>query len=156
MVALPAGGGEHGPSLLERDTGEPVSIERLIVEKGRPMAHLWEFDHPYYGADGQYKALSSFAELREALANHPHDGSTVIYRWDWHGPHSPNADPDEPEELVIFGLFPRKSMTWSLSCPINKDQEAEVRDWLRGPDVLGQLTPMWTPLLDEVAPSTKA
>ena len=37
------------------------------------MAHLWEFDHPFYGADGEYEELSSFAELQEALASHPHD-----------------------------------------------------------------------------------
>lgn len=120
------------------------------------MPHLWEFDHPFYGGDGQYEALSSFAELREALASHPHDGSTVIYRWDWLGPHSRDADPDTREELWIFGVFPRKSMAWSLSCPISKDQEDEVRDWLRGPDVLGQLAPVWSPLLDEVAPSAEA
>ncbi len=115
------------------------------------MAHLWEYDHPFYGDDGQYEELSSFAELKQALARHPHDGSTVIYRWDWLGPHSRYADPDRREELVIYGLFPRKSMTWSLSCPISKDQEDEVRAWLRGSDVLGQLAPVWAPVLDEEA-----
>lgn len=116
------------------------------------MAHLWEFDHPFYGADGQDEELSSFAELKEALASHPHDGSTVIYRWDWRGPHSRYAAPDAPEELVIFGLFPRRSMTWSLRCPISKDQEDKVKDWLLSPDVLGQLAPIWAPLLDQIAP----
>jgi hypothetical protein len=117
------------------------------------MPHLWEYDHPFYGDDGQYEELSSFAELTQALAGHPHDGSTVIYRWDWLGPHSSHASPDRREELVIYGLFPRKSMTWSLACPISKDQEDEVRAWLRGPDVLGQLAPVWAPVLDEVAPA---
>lgn len=111
------------------------------------MPHLWEFDHPYYGADGQFEELSSFAELQEALAGHPHDGSTVIYRWDWL-----TAEHDVPERLVIYGLFPRTSATWSLACPIRKDQEDEVRHWLASPDVLGQLVPLWAPLLEPVAP----
>lgn len=115
------------------------------------MIHLWEHDHPFYGDGGQSEEIGSFAELQQALAGHPHDGSTVIYRWDWLGPHSRHGDADSPEELVIFGLFPRKGMTWSLSCPISKDQEAEVAAWLAGPDVLGQLAPAWAPILDHAA-----
>lgn len=116
------------------------------------MPHLWEFDHPFYGDESDDEALSSFAELRECLAGHPHDGSTVIYRWDWYVPDEDSFTEDR-EELIIFGLFPRVPKTWSLSCPISKNQEDEVREWLRGPDVLGQLALVWAPVLDDVSPT---
>jgi hypothetical protein len=124
------------------------------AEPARPrLTHLWEYDHPFYGDDTDATHVDSLAEAKEMLAGHSHDGSTVIYRWDWLGPHSGDADPDQREELVVYGLYPRIGHTWSLSCPISKDQEDEVRAWLRGPNVLGQLAPVWAPVLDEVAPS---
>jgi hypothetical protein len=119
------------------------------------MPNLWEYDHPFYGDASDSTHVDSLTEAKEMLAGHSHDGSTVIYRWDWLGPHSRYADPDDPERLVVYGLYPRIGHTWSLSCPVSKDQEAEVRDWLTGPDVLGQLTPVWAPLLDRTRPDEK-
>jgi len=138
---------EHGLELPGPEAWDPPPP----VGRSRETPRLWEFDHPFYGDSGEDEDLSSFAELRECLAGHPHDGSTVIYRWDWRLPNTTYPSPGECEELIIFGLFPRVSRTWSLRCPISKDQEDEVREWLQGPDVLGQLAPLWAPVLDAAA-----
>jgi len=141
-------------TLRERglDVPGPEAWDHAVPERKHPLApHLWEAEHPFYGDDGDDEALSSFAELRECLAGHPRDGSTVIYRWDWYCPDPDTSIPGEREELIIYGLFPRVPKTWSLRCPISKDQEDEVRVWLRGPHVLGQLAPLWTPVLDAEA-----
>jgi len=121
------------------------------------VTHLWEVHHPFYGNSGGNNDgdLESFAELRELLDGHADDGSTVIYRWDWSGPHTPDAFPDTPEELEVFGLYPRTGQCWSARCPIGKDQEQEVLEWLRGPRMLGALQKLWAPVLDlQAAPDT--
>jgi hypothetical protein len=107
--------------------------------------HLWEIKHPYYGADGDYvERAESFAELREMVEASDEDLNHV-YRWDW-----VPADPEyeQEEELRIFLALQRKSGFWAASCPIDRDQEAEVLEWLRGPRVLGSLARLWEPLLD--------
>lgn len=45
------------------------------------MAHLWEIDHPYYGADGSLEKVDSFDELKASL-DHSDEDMNVIYRWD--------------------------------------------------------------------------
>jgi hypothetical protein len=34
-----------------------------------------------------------------------------------------------------------------MRCPVSKDQEPDVLQWLRGPRILGALRELWAPLL---------
>lgn len=119
------------------------------------MPHLWETDHPYYGADGYVNEFDSFAELRAAVDDSAADMNHV-YRWDWDDYSQPHHDdlflPGEDRSgqvLKVFMVMPRKSAFWSATCPVTHDQEPEVLEWLRGPRVLGALRTLWAPLLDE-------
>lgn len=109
------------------------------------MTRLWEIDHPYYGAEGYPERAETFAELREII-----DGSDEhmnhVYRWDWQV--ADDYDTDKRDRLYVFCALQRKSGFWSVSCPVTRDQEAEVLEWLRGPRVLGALRKLWEPLLD--------
>lgn len=86
--------------------------------------HLWEIDHPYYGADGSGGAaqFDSFAELREAADDLDEDMNHV-YRWDWQDWSQPchdalftEGDDRSGQELRIFMVMPRKSrfLEWVL------------------------------------------
>lgn len=119
--------------------------------------HLWEIDHPYYGAEGTGGGaeFDSFAELRAAIDDLDEDMNHV-YRWDWKDYSHPMHDglfsegEDRTEQvLMVFMVMPRKSRFLSWSCPVTHDQEDEVRAWLTGPRVLGHLRRLWEPLLGE-------
>lgn len=123
-----------------------------------PRHHLWEVDHPFYGADGtrgDETEFGTFDQLRQCLNCHSDGGSTVIYRWDWidsrsHLLDGPDAEQVGLDEFVVYGLLPRKAHLFVLRCPISKDQEPDVLRWLRGPRMLGALRNLWSPLLDTV------
>lgn len=109
--------------------------------------HLWEIDHPYYGAEGYINEVPSFDELKEMIDPLDQDMSHV-YRWDWKDwPNDEDGDEDSEETLYVFVAMPRKSSFFSVSCPITKEQEPEVLEWLKSPRVLGALRAMWEPLL---------
>lgn len=115
--------------------------------------HLWEIDHPYYGADGHINRCNSFAELRDWIDNLDEDMNHV-YRWDWQDWSQPQHDglfldgeDRSRQEFRVFLVMPRKEACISGVCPIAHDQEAEVLAWLRGPRVLGALRTLWSPLL---------
>ena len=117
--------------------------------------HLWEIEHPYYGADGGGTVeFENFADLRTHVDGLDPDLNHV-YRWDWlDWPNTELADDDSQEQLALYVVMPRKSRCVEWVCPISKDQEAEVLAWLRGPRILGALQKLWEPLLDEVPSST--
>ena len=55
------------------------------------MAHLWEVNHPFYGAEANVNQCASFAELRatiDALDDH----MNFVYRWDWRDWSQPHYD----------------------------------------------------------------
>lgn len=117
------------------------------------MTHLWQIDHPYYGADGYPNKFESFAEMREA-ADALDEDMNHIYRWDWIDYQQPHHDglfvageDRSKQELKLFFVMPRKSAFMAWSCPVGHDQEAEVLAWLRGPRVAGALRKLWEPLL---------
>lgn len=120
------------------------------------MTHLWEIDHPYYGADGNETKADSFAELK-AMVDASDADMNPVYRWDWLDyaqPHHDDLfldDEDRSKEVFrVYMLMPRKSGFWMVECPIAKAQEQDVLEWLRGPRVLGYLKTLWEPVLDEV------
>jgi hypothetical protein len=110
------------------------------------MTHLWEIHHPYYGAEGHAEQVDTFAELRASVDPSDEDMNHV-YRWDWQV--ADEHDDDKRDRLYVFLAMPRKSGFWSVSCPISRDQEAEVLEWLRGPRILGALRTLWEPLLTQ-------
>lgn len=147
--------------ILAKTLHVPIEEIRRALPTAGP--HLWEVDHPYYGAEGtrgDETAFESFADLRACLDGHPDDGSTVIYRWDWKDFPVPREHDDlrngrETESyLYVYGLFPRVQHLFVLSCPIRDDQEPEVREWLHGPRMLGALKALWAPVLDTVTVRT--
>ena len=109
------------------------------------MKHLWEINHPYYGADGYVTECSSFAKLRESV-DYMDEDMNVVYRWDWEDRSQPGKERGTGE-FTVYILMPRKGRCFSITCPISKDQESEVLEWLRGPRVLGYLKTLWEPLL---------
>jgi hypothetical protein len=121
------------------------------------VKHLWEIDHPYYGAEGYVNEAESFAELREIVDRSDEDYNPVV-RWDWADYSQPHHDDlflegedRSKETFTVYLIMPRKNgRAWSVTCPIAKEQEPEVLEWLRGPRVLGYLRTLWEPLLDGV------
>lgn len=162
-------GGSAGPSgdTDPQKAGSDSALSVLHVQNAirrpsptPPEIHLWDADHPFYGADGtagDETHFDTFDALRRCLNNHPHDGSTVIYRWDWHKPDliDPPHGPT-PATFSVYGLFPRNGHLFVLSCPISDHQEPDVLEWLRGPRMLGALQALWAPLLDTHTPVTPA
>lgn len=120
------------------------------------MSHLWEIKHPYYAADGHENDVDSFAALRQTVDASDED-MNYVYRWDWKDYSQPHFDvlfvdgeDRSKEEFSVYLLMPRKSGFWSVTCPIRKDQEFEVLDWLWGPRCAGYLRTMWAPVLDSL------
>lgn len=107
------------------------------------MTHLWEIDHAYYGAEGYLEEVESFEALREMVDSTDEDLNHV-YRWDWK-PAKPEWD--QEETFHVFMVLPRKNQFWSLSCPISRDQEDEVLEFLKSDRVFGALREMWAPLI---------
>ena len=117
--------------------------------------HLWEYEHPYYGADGHQVQCDSFAELRRTLDRLDED-MNLIYRFDWEDDAQPHRDglflDDDDrsgQRLLVFTLQPRRSACASYICPIRHDQEHEVLALLRGPRAAGHLRTLWAPILGE-------
>jgi len=118
------------------------------------MAHLWEVNHPFYGAEANVNQCASFAELRatiDALDDH----MNFVYRWDWRDWSQPHYDelflPDEERgkpDFVVYLVMSRKDALLSFICPITHEQEPDVLAWLRSDRVLGNLRRWWEPLLD--------
>lgn len=119
------------------------------------MKHLWEYDHPYYGADGYSNKLESFADLRASVDGADED-MNLVYRFDWEDDSQPHRDDcfldgedRSGQRLTIHALMPRKSQFITWTCPISHDQEHEVIEWLRGPRIAGHLRKLWAPILGE-------
>ncbi|CAL9605880.1 hypothetical protein SUDANB95_05488 [Actinosynnema sp. ALI-1.44] len=118
------------------------------------MPHLWEIDHPYYAPDGYDDRVDSFAELKSIVDGYDED-MNVVYRWDWFDAAQPihddlfiDGEDRSKEELRVHFLKPRKAGFSTIRCPITKDQEFEVLEWLSGPRCLGYLRKLWEPVMD--------
>lgn len=114
------------------------------------MTHLWEIDHPYYGADGSGPILlGSLDELIENSRDFSAD-MNHIYRWDWDRYDPDDFDGEAPEDtLTLYVVMPRKSQLTSWSAPVTEADEPKVREFLTSDRVLGALRTMWEPFLTE-------
>jgi hypothetical protein len=118
------------------------------------MAHLWEINHPFFGADGHENPCNSFDELSKSI-DALNDHMNFVYRWDWQDWSQSHYDDlylsDEErskQNFVAYLVMPRKEILISFTCPITYDQEPDVLAWLRSDRVLGNLRRWWEPLLD--------
>lgn len=110
------------------------------------MSHLWEINHPYYGAEGTVSEFDSIDELIEHANSYDADINHV-YRWDWLVPDAQCDGPDAPHLLVLFVVLPRKVKFLQWQAPVTEADEDKVREFLASARVLGALRKMWEPIL---------
>ena len=118
-------------------------------------AHLWEINHPFYAAQGNYFSNEchieyvSWAEFLEFEGGNDLD-LNLVYRWDWTVPDPDDYEPDEalpPETLDLFYVGQRKAILRSVSVIIRREDEPAVRQWLT---VRAEhMRRVWEPLLEE-------
>jgi hypothetical protein len=119
-------------------------------------AHLWEYDHPYYCAEGNYfkngehLTYASWAEFYAEWGDLD-DDLNVVFRWDWNTPDPADYDEDEGEEippvtLNLYWVLQRKAILRSTECPVTEADEPAIREWLTRK--AGYIRSIWEPLLD--------
>lgn len=115
---------------------------------------LYEADHPYYAAEGNYYSGGDrnyhTYDSWDAFLSEWDDADldmNLIYRWDWDVPDPEDYVGEElPEEtLNLYYMGQRKALAWSVHVEVSRDQEPEIRDWLK---VRAQrMREIWEPLL---------
>lgn len=76
----------------------------------------------------------------------------LLFRWDWSV-----SDPDDcedgeelpPERLELFWMLQRKGRFMVVSFPVTRDQEPEIREWLRSR--FEHLLRLWSPFAPEAS-----
>lgn len=110
--------------------------------------HLWETDHPYYCAEGNYHSrdchtrYESWDLFTQTMFHSGDRDLNLIYRWDWLA-----AEPDDPEdtdELQLFFMLQRKAIACSATITVTKDDEPAIRKWLT--ECAQTIRDMWAPL----------
>lgn len=105
---------------------------------------LWEPDHPYYCADGNfYKAgchnlCDSWQEFCDLVKGWDPD-LNLLFRWDWFVP-----DDGERQTLQTFWIGQRKALQYSYECPVSSEDEPEVRAWLE--ERAKTIAAIWAPI----------
>lgn len=122
--------------------------------------HLWEYDHPYYCAEGNYLAspvrdaeLDCWQKYESWQDFHDEWGSTdpdlnLIFRWDWHAWHLeyPEDHPEgEAHELSLFLMLQRKAFNKSINVAVTAEDEPAVREWLQ--QRAKTIAAIWEPLI---------
>lgn len=106
--------------------------------------HLWEYDHPYYCAEGNFfhspmrsnhtvHEQMSWTDFKDTLFYSGDRDLNLLFRWDWHAWHLeyPEDHPDgEKHQLLLFFVLQRKSYNCSVYVDVTADDEPEVRAWL--------------------------
>ncbi|MFJ9448195.1 hypothetical protein ACIRRH_41225 [Kitasatospora sp. NPDC101235] len=110
--------------------------------------HLWDIDHPYYGAEGYPNECESWQEFATNIAPHLDPDLNHLYRWDWHTPGHHHWEGEETLEL--FFIMPRKSSCMSYSIPVAETDEPAVREYLAS--MTRHIAALWAPIhLDPAA-----
>jgi hypothetical protein len=114
------------------------------------VTHLWEIDHPYYAAEGNYFATgwhNHFASWEAFTAEtHFYKGDrdqNLLYRWDWRKPG--HHDWTGTEMLSLYFVLQRKGICCSVEMPISEAHEPTVRRWLD--QCAGFLAAIWEPIV---------
>ncbi|MFI8448211.1 hypothetical protein [Streptomyces erythrochromogenes] len=118
-------------------------------------AHLWDVDHPYYCAEGNYfkpgqhTPFESWADFTDTTFHSGDRDLNLLIRWDWKAwSREPDQDPDEPakDELLLFFVLQRKAWLCSVGIAITDEDEPAVRAWLT--ECAQTMRATWEPLLD--------
>ncbi|MFD6968344.1 hypothetical protein [Streptomyces sp. NPDC059949] len=128
------------------------------------IVHLWEIDHPYYCAEGNYfKAgqhtlFESWADFTEETTFYSGDRDlNLLIRWDWKSyrrdPDLLSRDEDAEDELLLFFVLQRKAWLCSAAVTVTDDDEPAVRAWLA--ECAQTMRATWEPLLDDRTPVPK-
>jgi hypothetical protein len=105
------------------------------------VKHLWEYDHPYYCAEGnffkpgQHQLFASWEEFATTtfFATGDRDQNLLI-RWDWlswRRHPDPDLRNDVPDILLLFFVLQRKAILCSAGIAVTDDDESRVLEFLR-------------------------
>jgi hypothetical protein len=102
--------------------------------------HLWEYDHPYYCAEGNFFKVGQhalFDSWEEFYADTDFGRGdrdlNLLIRWDWHSPQRDldvDLRSDEPDQLVLHFVLQRKALLCSVAIRVTDDDEPRVREFL--------------------------
>lgn len=126
--------------------------------------HLWEVDHPYHSAEGNYFSNNyttpypSWQSFVSAEGDNDFDWN-LLFRWDWTSHEyiehdglaarqeyaSRFGDRDHAWTLSLFWILQRKGIYRVTPVEVCKADEPEVREWLL--PRLRHLQLLWTPLV---------
>ncbi|WP_433341652.1 hypothetical protein [Streptomyces sp. CA-253872] len=116
--------------------------------------HLWEYDHPYYCAEGNFYARPSEAhtEYPSWVGFHEEWGGldpelNLVFRWDWQradpSEYEPYGEPRPADRLLVFWVLQRKAILCSTACTVTEADEAAVRAWLA--ERVRSIAEVWEP-----------
>lgn len=145
----------------------------MSADQAAERPHLWEYDHPYYCAEGSYWVGGGrFYEVHEqydSWANFKEDAGwydankdyNLLFRWDWKRAdpadyeYELKEDPDfklPGDQLELFYMGQRKARNSSVFVNVTEADEPEVRAWLA--EHAAHMRRVWEPLLDSAADTT--
>jgi len=110
--------------------------------------HLWDVDHPYYAAEGNYCArgyhqvYESWVDFAAERGNDDPD-LNLVYRWDWRKPGEDSTT--EHDTLSVYYVQQRKARCASAAIAVNEGDEPAVRKWLEQQSQT--MTAIWSPLV---------
>jgi hypothetical protein len=109
--------------------------------------NLWESKHSYYCEEsGDHQFYSSWEEFLENC-NDLDDDLNFIFRWDWKEKDEHTVEPDDSsfqEVLLLYRVLQRKGRLTSQEILVRRDQEPEIKEWLR--KKFDYLKKLWEPL----------
>jgi hypothetical protein len=115
---------------------------------GQPeRAHLWQPDHPYYCAAGNFYKVGchnladSWREFYDKVKSWDAD-MNLLFRWDWHEPGF--GEWEGAAQLDTFWVGQRKAAMWSYTCPVTQADEPGVRAWLE--ERAKTIIALWAPI----------
>lgn len=129
----------------------------------REQPHLWDADHPYYCAEGNfYKAGQhshdgTWAEFYDQVRDWDPD-MNLLFRWDWFPTPKDVEELDLSEEsarnttLQTFWVGQRKASLWSMECTVTEADEPAVRAWLE--ERAKTITAIWAPITLDAGPDS--
>ncbi|WP_432184881.1 hypothetical protein [Streptomyces tendae] len=130
---------------------------------------LWDYDHPYYCAEGNYfkngqhLTYASWTDFHDEWGDLD-DDLNAVFRWDWNTPDPTDycppdcnghddGDCDEvpPVTLTVHWVLQRKAILRSTECPVTEADEPAIRQWLARK--AAYVRSIWEPLLDGPTPT---
>lgn len=115
------------------------------------MAHLWEADHPYYAAEGNYFDNSchldydSWADFEDEEAGADIDYN-LVYRWDWREGEDWEIPPGEAHFCVYF-IGQRKALARSATVKVKREDEPAIIAYLL--PRYQRIREIWAPFSDK-------